>query len=81
MDLFDPGACFAPRKRAKYQSSFSVFVVGKRKKECSGGWTFGGVSREVLLSLSGFESSKVLSVLFLERHIAFGLRNNSSSSS
>ena len=26
-----------PRRRAKYQSSFSTFVVGKRKYEFSGG--------------------------------------------
>ena len=27
----DPLVVFEPRRRAKYQSSFSTFVVGKRK--------------------------------------------------
>ena len=30
-DFVVPGGDFAPRRRAKYQSSFSMFVVGKRK--------------------------------------------------
>lgn len=43
-DLVDPVVAFAPRKRAKYQSSFSMFVVGKRKYEFSGGFGFFGGS-------------------------------------
>ena len=40
-DLVEPVVAFEPRRRAKYQSSFSIFVVGKRKYEFSGGFGLG----------------------------------------
>jgi hypothetical protein len=80
-DLTEVVDGFEPRRRAKYQSSFSVFVIGKRKYEFSGGLAFRAASLGSRDSGSIWGLSVGLSGSFLDRQMAFGLRKRISSSS
>jgi hypothetical protein len=58
IDLVEVEEGFEPRRRAKYQSSFSEFVVGKRKYAFSGGleWRAMSLGSRVSTSILGLRA-------------------------